>query len=81
MCNCRTDVIENIKNQKIDNKSIRAAHFNNSGLVLLKRGGKSEADVRFFEIAECTVDDRKRPVQFKIFQTFCPFCGKKVTEE
>ncbi|HRH59166.1 MAG TPA: hypothetical protein PL045_01285 [Chitinophagaceae bacterium] len=76
MCDCIKKNEEQLCQKTHDGRKILKAEFENIGFTL----GKN-INANIYQIFQCQVEGRKRPVPIKVLNSHCPFCGEQIKKD
>ncbi len=76
-CKCITRIESEIKEQDFKGKKIEKVEFENTGLVMKD----NKLSVHTYTEFVATIEGQKKKVPFKVFNSFCQFCGQKLINE
>jgi hypothetical protein len=77
VCTCIARLESEIKEQKYKGKSIESVEFENKGMVMKD----NKLGILVFSTFTATLNGQKKKQEFKVFNSFCQFCGQKLFED
>lgn len=75
-CKCITLIESKIREQKYKDKVIENVDFEEIGIVMID----NKLTVATYTIFIATIEGQKKKVPYKVFNSFCQFCGVKLNQ-